>query len=224
MVDLLRSHGGIVGPDTAAIYRQTDHARELLAAETTGTGVAEQLLEFACSGGAPDIAAIALERIDWPRDDPRWFRYLTRCMDFWNHIPWLYASARELDRGTYIECLRLVLPRCSPNIAGGFGRTPLHEVAAMGDHATDEEAAEFAKALLEAGALTSKRDDILRSTPLGWACRWGREAVARLLLDYGADPREKDAEPWARPLAWARSMGHEAIAALISERIAAGAS
>ncbi|QOY90699.1 ankyrin repeat domain-containing protein [Paludibaculum fermentans] len=226
MVELLTRHGGIVGPDTAAIYRQTDLARKLLEGESSGAlpegvvspghSVAEDLVEFGCSGGAPEIVRMALPRIDWPRDDPRWFRYLARSLDFWNHIPWLYAANQELDRGTYIECFRLVLARCNPNVVGGFGRTVLHEVAAMDDHVTEEEAAPFAQALLEAGAQTGIRDEILRSTPLGWACRWGRFQVARILLEHGADPMESGGEPWARPRAWAEKMGHASLVQLLA--------
>ena len=77
----------------------------------------------------------------------------------------------------------------------------------MGDHVTEEEAARFALALLERGARMDVRDDILKSTPLGWACRWGRVSVAKALLERGADPVEADAEPWARPRAWAEKKG-----------------
>jgi ankyrin repeat protein len=91
----------------------------------------------------------------------------------------------------------------------------LHEVASMRDHITDEEVAPFAQALLDAGARMDVRDDTLKSTPLGWACRWGRLAVVRLLLDRGADRVEADAEEWATPRAWARKMGHRDIVALV---------
>jgi hypothetical protein len=72
-------------------------------------------------------------------------------------------------------------------------------------------------ALLDAGARTDVRDDILRSTPLGWACRWGRAGVARALLERGADPVESDAEPWARPRAWAEKMERPAVLAVLKE-------
>ncbi len=227
MVELLRQHGGVVGADTAAIYRQTDLARQMLADDSRGMlpegtvspgrTLAEDLLDFAASGGDPEIVRMALERIDWPREDPRWFRFLARPLDFWNHIPWLYAGNPELDRGTYLVCFRLVLERCDPNVIGRFGRTVLHEVAAMGDHVTEEEAAAFARALLEAGARWDVRDEILKSTPLGWACRWGRAEVARVLIERGADPVEADAEPWARPRSWAEKMGHAGVLAILSE-------
>jgi len=177
MVELLRRHGGVVSADTAALYRHTDLARQMLADETRGalpdgivspgTPVAEDLLNFGASGGDPEIVRMALERIDWPRDDLRWFRMLARPLDFWHHIPWLYAGNRELDRATYLVCFRLILERCDANLVAGFGRTVLHEIAAMGEHITEEEAAAFASAILDAGARVDVRDDILQSTPLG---------------------------------------------------------
>lgn len=227
MVELLRRHGGAVSADTAAIYRQTELARQMLVDEARGAlpegivspgkPVAEELLRFGASGGDPEIVRMALERIDWPRDDSRWFGCLTEPLYFWHHIPWLYAGNREFDRGTYLPCFRLILERCDPNAIGSFGRTALHEAAAMRDHVTEEEAAAFAKALLDAGARTDVRDDILKSTPLGWACRWGRVEMVMLLLERGADAIEADAEPWAQPRAWAEKMGHAGVLKALRE-------
>ena len=61
------------------------------------------------------------------------------------------------------------------------------------------------------GARLDLRDDLLKSTPLGWACRWGRMKLVETLIARGAPIDEPDAEPWARPKAWARKMGQEAI-------------
>ncbi|MEO8658687.1 MAG: ankyrin repeat domain-containing protein [Bryobacteraceae bacterium] len=208
MVELLRRHGGIVTADTAAIYRQTDLARQILNSDNSQ---AAELLRFGASGGDPEIVRMALGQIDWPNNDPRWFGILTEPLYFWHHIPWLYAGNKEFDRGTYLPCFRLILERCGPNLVGGFGRTALHEVAAMRDHITEQEAVEFARALLDAGAAVDVRDDILKSTPLGWACRWGRAGVVDLLLKRGADPVEADADSWARPLAWAEKFARAPI-------------
>jgi hypothetical protein len=213
MVDLLRQRGGIVTADIAAIYRQTDVARNILA---TDPEKAAELLRFAAMGADPEIVRMALEHIEWPRNDPRWFRHAVETLSFWHHIPSLYAGNHDLDRGTYLQCFRLILGRCDPNVTGGFGRTLLHEVAGMGDHVTDDEAAAFASELLDRGANTSRRDEILKSTPLGWACRWGRTSVVKALLDRGADPVEAEAEPWAQPRAWAEKMGHREILDLLS--------
>lgn len=212
MVELLRKHGGIVTADIAAIYRQTDLARQML---EEGKPVAEELLRHGASAGALEIVRLALEHIDIPRDDPRWMRYLSQPLCFWHFIPWLYAGNKEFDRGTYLPCFRLILDRSDPNVRGGFGDTALHAVAAMGDWVTDDETVSFAQALLDAGARTDIRDDLLNSTPLGWACRWGRAGVVKLLLERGADPVEPDAEPWARPLAWAQKMHHPDIVQML---------
>jgi ankyrin repeat protein len=225
MVELFQCYGGAVGADTAAIYRQTELARKMILDEADGSlpqgtvspgrTLAEDLLDFAASGGDPEIVRMALELINWPSNDPRWFWFLARPLDFWNHIPWLYAANGDLDRTTYLECFRLVLERCDPNVIGGFGRTVLHEAAAPSDHVTDKEAAAFARLLLDAGARADFRDDILKSTPLGWACRWGRAEVAKVLLERGVDHVEADAEPWARPRAWAKKMGHGSVLAVL---------
>lgn len=212
MVDLLRNHGGEVTADTAALYRQASLVRDMLA---SGKADRAEILRFGASGGDPEIVRLILDRIDWRHDDPRWFGIVTEPLYFWHHIPWLYAGNKEFDRGTYLTCFKLILERCNPNIIGSFGRTSLHEVAAMRDHITEDETAGFAEALLNAGARVGVRDGILKSTALGWACRWGRVKVARLMLEYGADPIEGDAEPWARPRAWAEKHGHAEIVELL---------
>ena len=84
----------------------------------------------------------------------------------------------------------------------------MHEVAGFRRHATADEQVAFATALLDAGARTDVCDELLQSTPLGWACRWGRVELVKLLLKRGADPVEADAEPAFTPRAWAIKMGH----------------
>jgi ankyrin repeat protein len=65
--------------------------------------------------------------------------------------------------------------------------------------------------LIDHGADLNRRDDLLKSTPLGWACRWGQRELVELLVRRGALIDEKDTEPWATPLAWARRANHGAI-------------
>ena len=79
----------------------------------------------------------------------------------------------------------------------------------------EEEHCKRATMLLDAGASLTIRDLLLRATPLGWACRWGRIELLRLYLERGADPVEVDAEPWATPLAWATKRGHHEIVQLL---------
>ena len=80
-----------------------------------------------------------------------------------------------------------------------------------------EERISFATILLDAGARLDLRDDLLMSTPLGWACRWGQVELVRLLLERGADPIEVEAESWATPRAWAEKMNHDAVLSLLRE-------
>jgi hypothetical protein len=227
MIALLERFGGQPNPSMAGLYRRKDLARKMLDRyrdeslpdDGFGSGpVPAQLLAAAARGGDPEILAMALERIDWPAGDGRWYGALAGPLGFWNHWtgPWCHP---EWDRSTYLTCFRMLLARSGPpNRQLRFGVTVLHEVATMGSHVTAEERAAFASALLEAGARVDLRDDLLKSTALGWACRWGREELVRLLLEQGADPVEPDAEEWARPLAWAGKKGHGTIAGLLRER------
>jgi ankyrin repeat protein len=226
MVKLLERYGGVANATTAGLYRQTELARKMLAGEAQhrldgvgGDTLAEQLLWGAACGGDPAIVRMALERVDWPRDDPRWFPTLEQPLRIWTHG----SGSLAWDRSTYLECFRLVLERCDPNIRGRmqdqgqFGLTILHSVAGAREHVTPEERVAFATMLLDAGARVDLRDNLLKSTPLGWACRWGRVELVKLLLDRGADPVEADAEPWATPRAWAEKMGHDAVLALLRD-------
>ncbi len=210
MVELLRQRGGLVTGDTAALYRQTGLARQMLIGDDAGRS-AEELLRFGADGGAAEIVRMALDRIAWARADPRWFGMLASPLTFWHHIPWLYAGNKDFDREGYLACFRLILGSCDVNVGGSFGRTILHEIASMGDWITGDEVAAFGRAALDAGAHLDRRDDILQSTPLGWACRWGRVQLVRLLIEHEADREESSAEPWARPRAWAQKMGHPEI-------------
>jgi hypothetical protein len=175
-----------------------------------GKTPAEQLLWGAACGGDPEIVRMALERVNWAREDPRWYTILEQPLRIWNHGSGHWASP-EWDRGTYLTCFRLVLERCHANLRGRFGLTILHDVAGSRGHVTAEERVAFATMLLDAGARVDVRDELLKSTPLGWACRWGRVELVKLLLERGADRVEADAEPWAAPKAWAQKMGHGAV-------------
>jgi ankyrin repeat protein len=215
MVDLLRRHGGVVGADIAGLYRERALAEQMLVDEargplpegtvSPGRTAAEELLDFGSCSGDSEIVRMALERIDWPRDDPRWFWMLGRSLE------------TDADGGTHLDCFRQVLERSGPHMIGRFGRTTLHEVAAQRGHVTPAEAVAFASLLLDSGARMDIRDDLLKSTPLGWACRWGRGEIVRLLLARGADPIERNAEPWATPRAWAEKRGHHDVLAMLPE-------
>ena len=133
------------------------------------------------------------------------------------------VAARYLAKEARLVLMHATLPESSklvldhgvdPDVTGVGGHTTLHHLATA--TVSDEHRIIRARLLLDAGASLSKRDQLLKSTPLGWACRWGRIELVKLYLERGAGPVEADAEPWATPLAWARRMGHRAIEALIA--------
>jgi hypothetical protein len=232
MLKLLLDHGGILQAATAGYHRDTKLARRMLADEAAGrlppgtvppgSTVALQLIDGDC--GDPEIIRMALDRIDWPRDDPRWYGVLRGPLAFWNHIPWIESEKWPFDRGAYLTCFRMILARCHANVSGSYGRTILHDVVAMGrregvrDWITEDEVLAFATVLLDAGARLDVRDDLLKSTPLGWACRWGRAKLVKLMLERGADSIESDAEPWTRPRAWAEKLGHRAVLKFLNQK------
>ena len=127
----------------------------------------------------------------------------------------------KAERSAMLECFRLLLERADPSVHGdrerGWvgGRTLLHDLCGERHVMPVDERVAIATMLLDAGARVDIRDDLLMSTPLGWACRWGRVELVQLLLSRGADPVESDAEPWATPRAWATKGGHTRILGLL---------
>jgi ankyrin repeat protein len=219
MIALLERYGGVPAATTAGVFRQTELAKKMLAGEAryridgaAGASIGEQLLWGGACGGDPEIVRMALPRVDWPPEDPRWFTMLEQPLRAWTHG----SISETWDKNTYLTCFRLLLERCDPNLrgrptdGGRFGLTTLHNIVARGG-TTPEARVAFATAILDRGARLDIRDNLLKSTPLGWACRWGQLPLVQLFLDRGADPIEADAEPWATPIAWAEKNGHKEI-------------
>jgi ankyrin repeat protein len=214
MIALLTQHGGWIDAGSAGYARQVEIARKMLAGEIephiepndfSGRTVAEQLLWGGASSLCAEIVRMALEHVDWPRDDSRWFWML------WRPVPG-YEDYDAQQQAACCECFQLMLARCGPHHrAADYGQTMLHEVVSR-DHGVG---VELATILLDAGARLDVRDNLLKSTPLGWACRWGRVEMVKLFLARGADPVESDAEPWATPRAWAEKTHRPEIAELL---------
>jgi ankyrin repeat protein len=214
MIALLERYGGWIDPGSAGYARQTEIARRMLAGEIdphiepndfSGHAVAEQLLWGGASSLCAEIVRMALEHVDWPRDDPRWFWML------WRPVPG-HQDYNEQQQADSCECFKLILDRCGPHHrAADYGQTMLHETVSR-DHGVG---VQLATILLDAGARLDVRDELLKSTALGWACRWGRIEMVKLFLARGADPVEADAEPWATPRAWAEKMHHPEIVDLL---------
>ena len=97
-----------------------------------------------------------------------------------------------------------------PNQADWLHVTPLHRFAKSDD-------VDNAAVFIEHGANLDARDEEFRSTPLGYAAKYGRTRMVEFLLGCGAKPTLPDDPPWATPLAWATRRGHADIVRLLSE-------
>jgi hypothetical protein len=209
MVSLLEAHGARHAPTFVGELGLVEQARHLLEEDAAGrtpagfaapgSTVAEDLLWGAMGNASPAIAQLALKRIGWPPDDPRWYRFLENGM---------YSPARP-------DNFRLVLGRSHPDMTGPWNATLLHQIAAARGGLSADERVTLATMVLDAGARLDLRDTVLLSTPLGWACRWGRAELVKVFLGRGADPIEAGAEPWARPRAWATKMKHREVIDLL---------
>ncbi len=216
MIELLETHGGRLTPSASRSLVSWTHAARLLADAAggrtadgvtgSGSSVVQDLLWGAIESPSPEIVGITLAVTDWSAEDPRWHGILQNG---------LYLRP-ESDRPRHLEAFRLVLDRCGPNVRSRTrddASCTKSRRRAVGLTASDRVA--YTTLLLDRGARVDFRDDLLRSTPLGWACRWGRIEMVKLLLERGADPVEADAEPWATPAEWARKTGHAKIARLL---------
>lgn len=207
----LERHGGRLWAIFVADLGLVDHVTNLLKEDPEtlrragvlrpGASLQSELLWGAIARPSPEIVELTLAHTDWPRDDRRWFGILENG---------LYTVARS-ERSRRLRTFSLVLDRANPNLTGAWDATLLHYIAASRGDIDADEGLALATLVLDAGARLDLRDSMLRSTPLGWACRWGRAELVSLFLDRGADPIEQGAEEWARPDAWAGRRGHSAI-------------
>jgi ankyrin repeat protein len=200
---LLLKHGARTTVERVAGHKDRETARAILEGRIPGTSLnvedptltdlAEQML-WAAGRCDPEIVRMCLPYVTRKRDDP-----------WWNYV---------LMHATLPESMKLVLDHgVDPDATGVGGHTTLQHLATS--TVSDEHRITRASLLLDAGASFSKRDQLLKSTPLGWACRWGCIELVKLYLGRGADAVERDAEPWATPLAWAKKGGHHDVVELL---------
>jgi len=214
MRDLLWSFGGRPRPTDIGICHDLPAASELIAAgdqpmdDITSYGCVttiETLLWGACNSGDAEIVAMCLPHIRRAPNDVWWNGMLEQPMRLGND---------PLE--DHPACLKLILDTgVDPNVTRRFNQRALHFLCSRVQRPADQRA--FAAILLNAGARLDLRDDLLQSTPLAWAARWGKAELVTFLLQRGAPANEPDAEPWATPLAWATKMNHPEIAATLRQ-------
>jgi ankyrin repeat protein len=215
MQGLLFRYGGTLEPTFAGLEGET--AAAVLALQHD-PNLAGKLLWAAGCGGDIDLAGACLRVLDWGPDDSQWFNSLEQPLRIWRCNP--HRKYPEYDRSVYPEIFKMILQHgANPNITGRFGYRLAHRIAACGavwgkPIMTEEERVKFASILLDFGADLNVTDDLLLSSPLGWAVRWGRYELSKLYLERGADPA-LSGEEWSTPLAWAAKKGHKEIAQLL---------
>jgi ankyrin repeat protein len=127
-------------------------------------------------------------------------RYGARVPDVTKWGPYYYFK--------HYETAKLLLERgMNPNHLNWLEVSLLHYMAQQGD-------LQKAQLLLDHGADIDALDEEYRSTPLGFAARWGQKEIVALLLSRGADVNKSGAQ-WSTPLAWSRKKGHGEIESLL---------
>jgi len=203
---LLLERGAKPQPYMVAETHDIDEAKRLLS-ESPTENLASELVWSASDHGCPEIVELALAHLDWPAQDHRWHWVLIQ--------PIRGAGADSSKNGGHFKSMETLLRHgIDPNVSR-FSQTPLHYVAARHSGLSGQDRSRFAAMLLDHGARLDLRDDLLQSTPLGWACRWGQRELVELLIQRGAPAQESDAEDWATPEAWARKMNHPKILAIL---------
>ncbi len=205
---LLLARGAKPQPYMVAEAHDIAEAKRLLEADPS-EDLTSELLWSAADHGCPAIVELALSRIKWRADDAKWHWVLMQ--------PIRGAGDNPLDDEGYFACMALMLRHgVDPNVSR-YGQTTLHYAAARHGSLSGAGRARFASMLLDYRAKLDVRDDLLKSTPLGWACRWGRKELVELLIARGAPVDEPDAEPWATPKAWAEKMKHDEVLAVLRQ-------
>jgi ankyrin repeat protein len=206
---LLLERGARLQPYMVAEAHDVDEARRMLTENPTEE-LASEFAWSAADHGCAEIVELALPHLAWASNDSRWHWVLIQ--------PIRGSGVNSAENEGHFQSLAVLLDHgVDPNVTR-FGQTALHFAAAYHGPVGDADRARFASMLLDHGARLDVRDDLLKSTPLGWACRWGRTKLAERLIACGAPVDEPGAESWATPKAWAKKMKHEELLAILQQR------
>lgn len=188
LVDLLCSHGAARGVQLLAYSGDVLTAAAVFAANPALAADPEALANAAGEGRESFVRLMLRYQPDLPRSVrfPSWS---------------VGAKTRELNELLFQHGM-------NANAPDWLGATALHHLAGSGN-------VEKATWFLDHDADLHARDEDLCSTPLGWAAKFGHQAMIELLLQRGARPNLPDDPPWATPLAWATRRGHSEVAALL---------
>lgn len=221
VADLMFQHGAVADLLSYCLTNNLPAIAEILHRDTSER---KEMLWSAILAGNIDVVEMGLR--DNPQyDDAKWFNLLEQSVRGWR-LGDLKINNEGFDRRNCITILGMLLEYgIDPNLRNPrderFNFTILHHLAGKSCNSrtyghTAEEVVEFARMLLNHGADINAMEDKLKSTPLGWAARFGQKKLAEFLLECGADPNLAGA-PWATPLAWAEKNGYTEIAEILRE-------
>jgi ankyrin repeat protein len=188
MLELLWSYGGARPVHLLAAFNDLETAAAVFAANPKLADDPEAFANAASDGHETFVRLMLRYQPDLP----------TR-VTFPGWAP--SAKTRELNELLFARGMR-------PSEGDWLGITPLHEFARKGDI---EKAALF----LDHGANIEARDEDICSRPLGWAAKFGQQAMVEFLLHRGASKIASDDPAWATPRAWAVRRGHAEVAELL---------
>ena len=219
IADLMFQHGAVADLLSYCLTNNLPAIAEILRRDASER---KELLWSAILAGNIDVVEMGLR--DNPQyDDAKWFNLLEQTVRGWR-LGNLKINNEGFDRRNYITNLdKLLEYGVNPDLRNPrderFNFTILHHLAGKSCNPityghTAEEVIEFAHMLLDHGADINAMEDKLKSTPLGWAVRFGQKKLAEFLLERGADPNLAGAS-WATPLAWAEKKGHTEIAEIL---------
>ena len=134
-------------------------------------------------------------------------RMLEILMDYGARVPDVSKWGARYYFKHYETAAFLLDKGMNPNHMNWREFTLLHDMA----HTADSSKASL---LIRYGADVNYVDDEYRSTPLGYAARWGHVEMVKVLLDSGADPNKSGAS-WSTPLSWARRKHHAQVETLL---------
>jgi len=134
-------------------------------------------------------------------------RMLEILMDYGARVPDVSKWGARYYFKHYETAAFLLDKGMNPNHMNWREFTLLHDMAHTADSSK-------ARLLIRYGADVNYVDDEYRSTPLGYAARWGHIEMVKLLLDSGADPNKSGAS-WSTPLSWARRKHHAQVETLL---------
>ena len=221
VADLMFQHGAVADLLSYCLTNNLPAIAEIVQRDTSER---KELLWSAILAGNIDVVEMGLR--DNPQyDDTKWFNLLEQSVRGWR-LGDLKINNEGFDRRNCITILGMLLEYgINPNLRNPrderFNFTILHHLAGKSCNSrtyghTADEVVEFARMLLKHGADINAMEDKLKSTPLGWAARFGQKKLAEFLLECGADANIAGA-PWATPLAWAEKKGHTEIAEILRQ-------